>query len=188
MTITCSGDPDTLEQIIKQVAKLVDVVRAIDHTGQAVVETEIALIKIKAGLHERTEILQIAEHYKAKVVDCTATSLILRVTGASEKLDSFITLLRPFGAGRAGPLGQDPDDPRPGGYVARLVGKLRAAGRVGVGKSEFVWGTRKARAAWPRTLTHAQATHANRDPRSKHAHATAHGCRDPRPGAPSARS
>jgi acetolactate synthase I/III small subunit len=97
MTITCSGDPDTLEQIIKQVAKLIDVVRAIDHTGQFVVETEIALIKIKAGLHERTEILQTAEHYQAKVVDCTANSLILRVTGASEKLDSLIGLLRPFG-------------------------------------------------------------------------------------------
>ena len=97
MTITCSGDPETLEQIIKQVAKLVDVVHAIDHTGQSVVETEIALIKIKAGLHQRTEILQLAEHYKAKVVDCSASSLILRVTGASEKLDSFVTLLRPFG-------------------------------------------------------------------------------------------
>ena len=97
MTITCSGDPETLEQIIKQVAKLVDVVRAIDHTGQAVVETEIALVKIKANLDERTVLLQTAEHYKAKVVDCSASSLILRVTGASEKLDSFITLLRPFG-------------------------------------------------------------------------------------------
>ena len=97
MTITCSGDPDTLEQIIKQVAKLVDVVRAINHTGQAVAETEIALVKIKASLDERTVILQTAEHYKAKVVDCSATSLILQVTGASEKLDSFITLLRPFG-------------------------------------------------------------------------------------------
>ena len=97
MTITCSGDPETLEQIIKQVAKLVDVVRAIDHTGQAVVETEIALVKIQAKLDERTVILQTAEHYKAKVVDCSSSSLILRVTGGSEKLDSFITLLRPFG-------------------------------------------------------------------------------------------
>ena len=97
MTITCSGDPDTLEQIIKQVAKLVDVVRAIDHTGQSNVETEIALIKLKAGLRERTEILQVAEHYQAKVVDCTSSSLILRVTGASEKLDSIVGLLRPFG-------------------------------------------------------------------------------------------
>jgi acetolactate synthase-1/3 small subunit len=97
MTITCSGEPETLEQIIKQVAKLVDVVRAIDHTGQSVLETEIALIKVKAALHERTEILQVAEHYQAKVVDCTAASLILRITGASEKLDSIISLLRPYG-------------------------------------------------------------------------------------------
>src|SRR2546421_395629 len=69
MTITCRGEPDTLEQIIKQLTKLIDVVHAIDHTGQAVVETEIALAKMKADLKERTEILQVAEHYNAKVVD-----------------------------------------------------------------------------------------------------------------------
>ena len=97
MTITCSGDPETLEQISKQVAKLVDVVQAIDHTGQSVVETEIALIKIRVPLNGRTEILQVADHYQGKVVDCCADSLILRVTGASEKLDSIIALLRPFG-------------------------------------------------------------------------------------------
>ena len=49
MTITCSGDPDTLEQIIKQLEKLIDVVHAIDHTGQAVIESEIALVKLKVG-------------------------------------------------------------------------------------------------------------------------------------------
>jgi acetolactate synthase-1/3 small subunit len=97
MTITSSGDVQTLEQIIKQVAKLVDVVRAIDHTGQSVVETEIALLKIKAPLDQRTEILQVADHYQAKVVDCHTDSLILRVTGASEKVDSMVSLLRPFG-------------------------------------------------------------------------------------------
>jgi acetolactate synthase-1/3 small subunit len=97
MTITCRGAADTLEQMIRQVAKLVDVVHAIDHTGQSVVETEIALIKLQAQVTERTEILQIAEHYKAKVVDCGPNSLILRVTGGSEKLDSFIALVRPFG-------------------------------------------------------------------------------------------
>jgi acetolactate synthase I/III small subunit len=96
MTITCSGDPETLEQIIKQVTKLVDVVHAIDHTGQAVIETEIALVKLKCSLTQRTEILQIAEHYKAKVVDYGSGSLILRVYGESEKLDSFVALLRPF--------------------------------------------------------------------------------------------
>ena len=96
MTITCSGDGETLEQMIKQVQKLVDVVRAIDHTGQSNVEAEIALIKIKAPLSGRTEILQVADHYQAKVMDCHAQSLTLRVTGSSEKLDSIISLLQPL--------------------------------------------------------------------------------------------
>ena len=61
------------------------------------VETEIALVKLKAALEARTEILQIAEHYNAKVVDYGHDSLILRVYGDTEKLDSFISLLRPFG-------------------------------------------------------------------------------------------
>jgi acetolactate synthase-1/3 small subunit len=96
MTITCRGDPETLEQIIKQLTKLVDVVRAVDHTGRAVIETEIALVKLRCGIKERTEILQIAEHYRAKVVDYGAESLILRVYGEGEKLDNFVSLLRPF--------------------------------------------------------------------------------------------
>ncbi len=97
MTITCSGDPDALEQIIKQLEKLIDVVHAIDHTGQAVIECEVALLKIKVGLKERTEVLQIAENFKAKVVDFGAASVILRCSGETEKLDVFIGLLKPFG-------------------------------------------------------------------------------------------
>ena len=98
MTITCRGEADTFEQISKQLTKLIDVVHAIDHTGQAVVETEIGLVKMKAvDPQSRTEVLQIAEHYKAKVVDYGTESLILRVYGESEKLDSFVALLRPFG-------------------------------------------------------------------------------------------
>src|SRR5215475_2189585 len=69
MTITCSGDPETLDQIIKQVTKLIDVVHAFDHTGQSVYETEVALVKLKCKVSDRTEILQIAELYTAKVVD-----------------------------------------------------------------------------------------------------------------------
>jgi acetolactate synthase-1/3 small subunit len=97
MTITCSGEPDTLDQIIKQLTKLIDVVHAFDHTGQAAVETEIALVKLKADIKARTEILQVAEHYNAKVVDYGPESLIVRVYGDSEKLDSIIGLLRPLG-------------------------------------------------------------------------------------------
>jgi acetolactate synthase-1/3 small subunit len=97
MTITCSGDPATLEQIIKQLYKLVDVVRARDHTEDDAYETEIALVKLQAGLDERTQILQIAENFGAKVTDYGEDSLMLRVYGSSEKLDAFIGLLRPYG-------------------------------------------------------------------------------------------
>ena len=96
MTITCSGDPETLEQIIKQVTKLIDVVHAFDHTGQAVIETEIALCKLQCKVDQRTEILQIAEQYSAKVVHYGSDSIILRVYGVSDKLDAFLMLLQPF--------------------------------------------------------------------------------------------
>ncbi len=96
MTIVCTGAPEILEQIIKQLLKLIDVVQAIDHTGQAVIATEIALVKISCGSSDRSEILQIAEHYHAKVVDFGTESLILRVYGDSDKLDTFVELLRPF--------------------------------------------------------------------------------------------
>ncbi len=97
MTITCSGDRQTLEQIIKQLAKLVDVVHAVDHTGDDSYESEIALVKLESRLDQRTEILQIAEHYGAKVVDYGPESLMLRVYGASDKLDAFLALLKPLG-------------------------------------------------------------------------------------------
>ena len=96
MSITCSGDLETLEQIIKQCTKLIDVVHAIDHTGQAVIETEIALLKLSCPLNRRTEILQIAEQYNGKVVDYGTDSLIVRVYGGSDKLDAFISLMRQF--------------------------------------------------------------------------------------------
>jgi acetolactate synthase-1/3 small subunit len=96
MTITCSGEPEVLEQIIKQLAKLVDVVHAIDHTGNLAYETEIALIKIEAPLAERTEILQVAEHFKSRVVDYGSESMILQAYGSSEKLDALISLLHPY--------------------------------------------------------------------------------------------
>ncbi len=97
MTITSSGAAETLEQVVKQLTKLVDVVHAIDHTDEDAYETEIALVKMECALDQRTQILQIAEHYKAKVVDYGTESLILQVYGASEKIDAFVDLLRPFG-------------------------------------------------------------------------------------------
>ena len=96
MTITCSGQQADLEQVVKQLAKLVDVVHAIDHTADQAYEVEIALIKLECALDERNQILQIAEHYKARVVDFGSESLILQAHGSSEKLDAMTSLLRPF--------------------------------------------------------------------------------------------
>jgi acetolactate synthase-1/3 small subunit len=97
MTIVCSGERANLEQIVKQLQKLVDVVQALDHTGDEAFEAEIALVKLQADLDRRTQILQIAEHFSAKVVDYGQDSLMLRAYGSTEKLDAFIGLLRPFG-------------------------------------------------------------------------------------------
>jgi acetolactate synthase-1/3 small subunit len=96
MTIACSGKAEVLEQVVKQLAKLVDVVHAIDHTGDESYEVEIALVKLECALDQRTQILQISEHYKARVVDYGPSSLILQAYGSSAKLDAFIELLRPF--------------------------------------------------------------------------------------------
>ena len=71
-------------------------VHAIDHTGDSSYEVEIALVKLDCPLDQRTQILQIAEHYAARVVDYGSDSLMLQVHGSSEKLDAFIELLRPF--------------------------------------------------------------------------------------------
>jgi len=96
MTITCSGDEDVFEQIIKQLAKLIDVVRAEDHTAEDMVESEVALVKVAVPLADRTTVLQIAEHYKAKVVDYGQDTIMLRVYGESRKLDNMMSLLSTY--------------------------------------------------------------------------------------------
>ena len=97
MTITCSGRNEDLGQVVKQLAKLIDVVHAVDHTEDQTYSVEIALIKLECALDERTQILQIAEHYGGKVVDYAQDSLMLRFYGSSEKLDACVALLQPFG-------------------------------------------------------------------------------------------
>uniref|UniRef100_UPI003564A1F3 acetolactate synthase small subunit n=1 Tax=Pontiella sp. TaxID=2837462 RepID=UPI003564A1F3 len=81
MTISCSGDPSGLEQIIRQLSKLVDVLQCIDHTFDESVMKEMGLIKIEVDSEGRSEALQIAEHYGCKTVDLTLNSMILQVVG-----------------------------------------------------------------------------------------------------------
>lgn len=94
ITVTVSGDPGILGQMIKQLTKLVDVIHALDHTLSERFETEIALLKVQCSGDERRDALEIAEHFNAKVVDYGAESLILRVFGESDKLDAMIQLFQ----------------------------------------------------------------------------------------------
>lgn len=97
MTITAKGSLDGLDQIMRQVCKLVDVMQCKDHSLDEAVVREMALVKVNAESGTRTEALQIAEHFGCKTVDLTQESMILQVTGASEKLDACIGMLGKFG-------------------------------------------------------------------------------------------
>lgn len=96
MTIGLSGDPDGLEQIIKQVGKLVDVLSCVDHTDDSAVVREMALVKVRVEANHRMEVLQIVEHFSCKTVDMTDTSMIILCSGASEKVDAFTRMIRSF--------------------------------------------------------------------------------------------
>ena len=93
MTITARGSHAALDQIIKQASKLIDVVYATEHQGQDSVEKELALIKLELTHENRVEILQSVAHFKAQTVSLSKTSVIVQVTGSSEKLDAFVHFL-----------------------------------------------------------------------------------------------
>jgi len=97
MTIVTQGDDAVLEQIDKQLNRLVDVIKVTDLTGSGFVARELMLIKVKASGAVRSEIVQIANVFKANVVHIEHEALIIEVTGPSEKIDAFIDLMRAFG-------------------------------------------------------------------------------------------
>jgi len=96
MTITCSGNPTGLDQIIKQMMKLIDVLHCIDHTFDKSVMKEMGLIKIAVDAEDRSEALQIAEHYGCKTVDLTPGSMILQAVGSPAKIDALEEMIAKF--------------------------------------------------------------------------------------------
>lgn len=96
MTIGVSGAPEGLDQIIRQVSKLIDVLHCTDHTYDDVVVKEMGLIKISTGPEERGEALQIAEHFGCKTVDLTENSMILQVVGDPAKIDALVSMIEKF--------------------------------------------------------------------------------------------
>jgi acetolactate synthase-1/3 small subunit len=96
MTIGVSGHPEGLSQIILQVNKLIDVIHCQEHTDRDAVVKEMVLIKIATAPEQRTEILQIVDHYGGKTVDLQEDSLVCMITGNSDKLDAAVRLLSRF--------------------------------------------------------------------------------------------
>lgn len=97
MTLVVRGDEFVIEQVVKQLHKLIDVIKVTDLTEEDHVERELVLVRINAEPQHRAEILRTADIFRAKVVDVTPTTFTLEVTGDESKLDAIIELLRPMG-------------------------------------------------------------------------------------------
>jgi len=97
MTIVVQGDDTVMEQVIKQLYKLVDVIKVIDITNEESVDRELVLIKVKADNNVRAEIVQIVDIFRARIVDIGRNSLIIEATGDQRKIDALEDSFRPFG-------------------------------------------------------------------------------------------
>ena len=98
MTIVVSGDQKILEQVTKQLNKLVDIIRVRDIPPQNIIERELLLIKVHTdSLSIRAEIIQLVEIFKAKVVYVERNTLTIEMSGDEEKVGGFLKLLEPFG-------------------------------------------------------------------------------------------
>ncbi len=97
MTIVTRGDDATLEQIVKQLNKLVNVVHVQDFREGEYVDRELALVKVKADAKARSEIMQICDIFRGKIVDVQRAELMVEITGDEGKLTKFLHLLEPFG-------------------------------------------------------------------------------------------
>jgi len=96
MNIVASGDEKVLDQILKQLNKIIDVVHATDRTGQDIITRELALLKIRCDQKSRGEVLQLASALKCETVDIYDTSLTLQASGSSERLDAIIRVFEPY--------------------------------------------------------------------------------------------
>jgi acetolactate synthase-1/3 small subunit len=97
MTIVTRGDDATLEQIVKQLEKLVNVLEVEDFRADEYIDRELVLIKVAVDSKSRAEVMQITDIFRAKIVDVQPRSLTIEVTGNESKIDKFIVLMKTFG-------------------------------------------------------------------------------------------
>ena len=97
MTIVTHGDESTIEQIIKQLNKLPDVIKVEDFLAGEAVDRELVLVKVGVDSKSRAEVMQITDIFRAKIVDVQPKSLTIEVTGNEGKVEKFINLMNSFG-------------------------------------------------------------------------------------------
>ena len=97
MTFVVEGDEATLEQVTKQLNKLIEVIKVSELVGEDIVARELALVKVRATPSTRSEIIQLVDIFRANIVDVSTQSLIIEITGEEDKINAMCNLLRPFG-------------------------------------------------------------------------------------------
>jgi len=95
MTLVTSGTDEIIEQITKQLNKLIDVVKLMDMTGGPHIEREMMLIKVRAQGEQRSELKRMSDIFRGRVIDVTGETYTIEMTGAGDKLDAFVQVLEP---------------------------------------------------------------------------------------------
>ncbi|MBI1375348.1 MAG: acetolactate synthase small subunit [Phycisphaera sp.] len=97
MTIVVSGDMAALDQVRKQLAKVVEVVKVVDYVGTDYVERDLMLVRIATPPETRREVIEVADLFRARVVDVGHQELTIEMSGTEEKIEAFIDLIQPYG-------------------------------------------------------------------------------------------
>ncbi|MCL1926167.1 MAG: acetolactate synthase small subunit [Syntrophorhabdaceae bacterium] len=97
ITIVTAGNKQIVEQILKQLNKLIPVLKVSDLTGYDTVDRELVLVKVKADNDTKPEVMRLTDIFRAKIVDAAPRSYTIEVTGEEKKINAFLQLLRPFG-------------------------------------------------------------------------------------------
>ena len=97
MTVVVDGDNRVVEQVVKQLSKLINVTDVVDVTDRPAVIRELALVKVKAGPGKRSEIIELAQVFRGRIVDVGTESMTVEITGPEERVNSLVSLLRPYG-------------------------------------------------------------------------------------------
>ena len=97
ITIVVTADRQIVDQIKRQVEKLLDVIRVFEMTEHGSLQRELVMLKVRTSERTRTQIVEIGEIFKSKIIDVTPTTITMMITGSLEKLDSFLALIKPYG-------------------------------------------------------------------------------------------